>query len=134
MLRFTLRRQAQAWRSTAQRRTQSTKTDAIAPKKSARQEDQVPTPNNVPTLPLWQRLGPLTRAAEAFARAQRTRPYTTQLCSSIVIFFAGDIAAQNIGGREYDPARTGRTMVIAVISSIPSYKWYASVPPLPLGG
>lgn len=87
-------------------------------------EDQIPVANNVPTLPFWQRLGPLTRAAEAYARAQRARPYTTQLCSSLVIYLAADVSAQSISGTEYDPVRTGRALVIGAVVSIPSFKWY----------
>ena len=100
-----------------QRRWQSTK------KGPPRQEDQVPIANTVATLPLWQRLGPLTRLAEAYARAQRTRPYVTQLCSSLAIYLAADISAQRMSGKDYDPMRTGRSLLIGAISSIPSYKW-----------
>lgn len=88
-------------------------------------EGQIPVANNVPTLPFWQRLGPLTRTAQAYARAQRARPYTTQVCSSLVIYLAADISAQSISGAEYDPVRTGRSLVIGAIASIPSYKWWA---------
>ncbi|KAK0643293.1 Mpv17/PMP22 family protein [Cercophora newfieldiana] len=87
-------------------------------------EGQIPTPNNIPTLPFWQRLGPLTRAAEAYGRAQRKRPLTTQLCSSLVIYFCSDLSAQSMGGRDYDPTRTLRSLIIGGISSIPSYKWF----------
>lgn len=86
-------------------------------------EDQIPVANNVPPLPFWQRLGPLTRAAEAYARAQRARPYTTQVCSSLVIYLAADVSAQSMSGAEYDPVRSGRSLVIGAIASIPSYKW-----------
>lgn len=74
-----------------QRRAQSSKND---PKTNgaARKDDPIPTPNNVPTLPFWQRLGPLTRAAEAYARSQRKRPYMTQFCSSLVIYLFSDCA------------------------------------------
>ncbi|KAK3940328.1 putative mpv17 pmp22 family protein [Diplogelasinospora grovesii] len=105
-----------------QRRAQSSKSE---PSKTARPEEtQIPTPNNVPTLPFWQRLGPLTRAAEAYARAQRKRPLTTQFVSSLVIYFCADISAQNMNGKDYDPVRTGRSLIIGAISSIPSYKWF----------
>ncbi len=61
--------------------------------KGARQHEQIPTPNNVPTLNFWQRLGPLTRAAQAYARAQRKRPYTTQVCTSLLIYLCSDRAS-----------------------------------------
>jgi len=71
-------------------RAHSSSSKSDSPPKIPRAEGQIPTPNNVPTLPFWQRLGPLTRAAEAYARSQRKRPLTTQLCSSLVIYFASD--------------------------------------------
>lgn len=70
----------------------------------------------------------------------------TQLASSLVIYFFGDLVAQSIAapakedvrGKEdedhrgwvqswsedRDWARTGRALVIGGISSIPSYKWF----------
>ena len=109
-------------RTAHQRRWQSSKGEP-------RPEDQVPVANTVATLPLWQRLGPLTRLAEAYARAQRSRPYVTQLCSSLAIYLAADISAQHINGKDYDPMRTGRSLTIGAISSIPSYKWSVFSPP-----
>lgn len=84
----------------------------------------IPVPNTVATLPIWQRLGPLSRGFQAYGRSQRKRPYTTQFCSSLVIYFLGDLSAQNINGDEYDPKRTLRALIISAGSSIPSYKWY----------
>lgn len=84
----------------------------------------IPVPNTVPTLPLWQRLGPLSRAFRAYGRSQRKRPLTTQVISSLVVFSLGDLAAQKINGDKYDPARTGRALIIGGIASIPSYKWF----------
>ncbi len=88
----------------------------------------MPVPNTVATLPLWQRLGPLSWLAGAYARAQRARPYATQLCSSLVIYFCADLSAQRISGDDHDPVRTGRSLLIGAISSIPSYKWYVPFP------
>ena len=83
----------------------------------------IPVPNIVANLPIWQRLGPLSKGLQAYSRSQRKRPYTTQFCSSLVIYFLGDLSAQNISGDEYDPKRTMRALVISAFSSIPSYKW-----------
>ena len=83
----------------------------------------IPVPNIVANLPIWQRLGPLSKGFQAYSRSQRKRPYTTQFCSSLVIYFLGDLSAQNISGDEYDPKRTMRALVISAFSSIPSYKW-----------
>ncbi len=91
--------------------------------KVPRDEDPVPVPNTVATLPLWQRLGPLTRAAEAYARAQRRRPYVTQLCSTLVIYLCADISAQHISQKDYDAKRTGRSLAIGAIFAIPGYNW-----------
>ena len=88
-------------------------------------DDPIPLPSNVPPLPLWQRLGPLTWAADSYGRAQRRRPYVTQLCSALVIALCADLSVQrmNRGRAPYDPMRTLRSLVIGAISAIPGYKW-----------
>jgi len=83
----------------------------------------IPIPNTISPLPLWQRLGPLTVAFRAYGRSQRNRPYTTQVCSSIVIYFLGDFGAQSMADNDYDPMRALRSVIIGAISSIPSYRW-----------
>jgi hypothetical protein len=78
---------------------------------------------------------------------QQRRPYRTQLISSLVIYFIGDLVAQSIApadskephdmaddaaekgwvqewGDNRDWARTGRALIIGGLSSIPSYKWF----------
>lgn len=96
-------------------------------------------PSTVPPVPVaawWQRLGPLSGAASAYGRAQRRRPYVTQLCTSLAIYLAADLSAQRMAGRggsgngkededeaAYDPARTARSLVIGGLASIPGYKW-----------
>jgi hypothetical protein len=84
----------------------------------------IPVPATVANVPIWQRLGPLSRGFRAYGRSQRKRPYATQFCSSLVIYFLGDLSAQNINGDEYDPKRTLRALVISAGFSIPTYKWY----------
>ncbi|KAI9876248.1 MAG: hypothetical protein M1830_006941 [Pleopsidium flavum] len=84
----------------------------------------IPTSDTIALLPPWQRLGPLSKAFNAYGRSQRKRPYVTQLCSSLVIYLCGDVCAQNIGGDDYNPWRTVRNITIGGISSIPSYKWF----------
>ncbi|KAK4223020.1 hypothetical protein QBC38DRAFT_488622 [Podospora fimiseda] len=83
----------------------------------------VPAPNVVPKVSIFLKLGPLTRAFQAYGRAQRKRPYVTQLLTSLFIFTCGDLAAQSIGGKEYDPTRTARALIIGGTSSIPSFLW-----------
>jgi protein Mpv17 len=93
------------------------------PTKSTSAGSSIPVPNTVAQLPLWQRLGPLSRFFQAYGRSQRDRPYFTQFYSSLVIYFLGDLSAQSISDGGYDPLRTGRALIIGAGSSIPSYNW-----------
>lgn len=77
----------------------------------------------VSPVPLWQRLGPLTRAGEAYGRAQRKRPWATQIVSALVIYLVADISAQRIGGKDYVPERTARNLVIGGVSAVPNFLW-----------
>ncbi|KAK3294201.1 uncharacterized protein B0H64DRAFT_181702 [Chaetomium fimeti] len=125
--RTVLRRHIDVLKKLRQRRAHSTQDTSIKATKAptaGQQQGQIPTPNNVPTLNFWQRLGPLTRAAQAYARAQRKRPYVTQVCTSLAIYLCSDISAQSMGGRDYDPTRTARSLMIGSISAIPSYNWF----------
>lgn len=79
--------------------------------------------NVVAPLPIWQRLGPITRVAQAYARSQKKRPYVTQTISTIFIFFSADIVAQSMNDDEYDPVRTVRNVFIGAGTAIPAYKW-----------
>ncbi|KAL7938654.1 hypothetical protein V8C35DRAFT_288780 [Trichoderma chlorosporum] len=80
--------------------------------------------NAVAPLPLWQRLGPVTRVAQAYARSQQKRPYVTQTISTIFIFFSADLVAQSMNDDEYDPVRTARNVFIGAGTAIPAYKWF----------
>ncbi|KYK54069.1 hypothetical protein DCS_06025 [Drechmeria coniospora] len=74
--------------------------------------------------PAWRRrLGLVTSIVEAYGRAQRARPYRTQLVGAVFVYLAADLGAQHIGGREYDPIRTGRSLLIGLVAAIPYYKW-----------
>ena len=95
--------------------------------------------------------GPVGRLGRSYSRVQQRRPYTTQLCSSVVVYLCGDLSAQLLfptekpaqrqsetepstekkgeevdygGGSSYDPWRTMRHLTVGVGSSIPSYNWY----------
>ncbi|RYP53582.1 hypothetical protein DL768_001446 [Monosporascus sp. mg162] len=92
--------------------------------KEPKKEDPIPVQNTVDLLPFWQRLGPLTRAGQAYARAQRRRPWGTQVASTLVIYFCADLSAQHMSGNSYDPKRTLRSLIIGGASSIPSYTWF----------
>lgn len=93
---------------------------------SSKPENPIPVPNTVPAtdVPLWLRLGPLTRATQAYGRAQRKRPWVVQVCTSLTIFFLGDVSAQHMSGADYDVERTGRSMVIGGLISIPNFEWF----------
>ncbi|KAI1335803.1 hypothetical protein F5Y15DRAFT_223479 [Xylariaceae sp. FL0016] len=110
--------------SEAQSRTSKIHTDAKSAPKS---EDPIPVPSTVAPLPFWQRLGPLTRAGSAYARAQRRRPWATQFASSLVIYLLADQSAQRMAGTpwaEHDLKRTGRALTIGGLASIPGYLWF----------
>lgn len=84
----------------------------------------VPVPGAVAPLPIWQRLGPLTRGAEAYARAQRRRPWATQVATMLVIYLCADISAQQISGKdEHEYARTARSLTIGGVAAIPGHMW-----------
>ncbi len=74
-------------------------------------------------LPLLQRLGPFTRAANAYDDIQKRRPWATQLGASLCVYFCGDMLAQYIDGEGYDPSRTLRHLTIGAGASIPGYTW-----------
>ncbi|KAH7002343.1 Mpv17/PMP22 family protein [Ilyonectria destructans] len=113
----------------AQRRLQSSPSKAAGIiRDGAKAVDSTPVSTTasaaVAPLPLWQRLGPLTTAAQAYGRSQRARPYTTQFWSAVIIYLLADLSAQSIGGDEYDPVRTARSMAIGGMVAIPNYKWF----------
>lgn len=83
----------------------------------------IPVPNTVADVPVWRRLGLLSRGFEAYGRSQKKRPLTTQFFSAVVIFFLGDLSAQSITDEDYNANRSLRALVIGAGASIPSYKW-----------
>lgn len=83
-----------------------------------------PAPSPPPPPPFWQRLGPLTTAANAYARAQHRRPWATQFLTALVIYFLADLSAQSLSVDPYDPSRTARNLFIGGASAIPTYYWF----------
>lgn len=104
---------------------------------------------------LWSRVQtgvrPLTLPLRAYGRAQEARPYTTQIFSSLAIYFLGDLLSQYIehspvsdrgkDGQDgenpntqvseaetsqwhYDPYRSVRALIIGGTFSLPSYHWF----------
>ncbi|KAL7799226.1 hypothetical protein V8C37DRAFT_367043 [Trichoderma ceciliae] len=131
-----LRRQLQlAFRPRYQLRAQSSsspsssriedKISAQTPSSSSPTTASTTTQNAVAApLSLWQRLGPVTRVAEAYGQSQRKRPYVTQTISSMFIFFVADLGAQSMNDDDYDPVRTLRNIVIGAGTAIPAYRWF----------
>lgn len=81
-------------------------------------------PGTVAPLPIWQRLGPLTTGARAYARSQSKRPLATQFWTAVFIYACADLSAQYVGDEEYDVKRTGRSIVIGGVAALPTYKWF----------
>ncbi|MCJ1388846.1 Dihydroorotate dehydrogenase (quinone), mitochondrial [Xylographa bjoerkii] len=100
--------------SAAKARQKSSATPTVNANSTTDDAKTIPTPDTVSALPLWQRLGPLSTGFNTYAKAQRKRPYVTQFCTSLVIYFCGDLAAQKIGKEEYNPWRTVRNIIIGV--------------------
>ena len=87
------------------------------------QEKSISTAQTPPSKPLWERLGPLSKALGAYSRIQQRRPWATQFGTSLVVYLCGDLVAQEIDGDKYDPLRTLRHLTIGGLSSIPAYTW-----------
>lgn len=100
-----------------------TKSPATKADENPAKGTSIPVANTVANLPIWHRLGPLSRAFQAYGRSQRNHPLKTQFFSALVIFSLGDLSAQSINGDEYNPARTLRALIIGAGAAIPSYKW-----------
>lgn len=72
---------------------------------------------------LRQRFGSPYKLIEAYARAQKSRPYATQIGSLVLIWCCGDLLAQKLEEEDYNPWRTLRHMVTGAIFAVPGYKW-----------
>ena len=125
LYRACLRRQLQSLRAMRSTRHQQRRGHSSKPESDASSKE-IPTPNMVSTadVPFWLRLGPLTRAVQAYGRSQRKRPWVTQVATSLTIYFCADLSAQGIGGQDYDVERTWRSVIIGSIISIPNFEWY----------
>ena len=80
-------------------------------------------PKDTHSQPFWERLGPLSEAFGVYGRTQKKRPWTTQIGTSLLVYFCGDQVAQKIDGGPYSPWRTIRHLTIGGICSIPAYTW-----------
>ncbi|KAF4551465.1 Mpv17/PMP22-like protein 3 [Elsinoe fawcettii] len=109
------------------------------PGRSASTKPPPPPGRTIPG-PSWAWIEPLAQPFRAYGRAQTRSPYITQLSSSLVIYFCGDLSAQlvayhppttseslGVEARQdymYAPERGLRAMLIGGLSSIPSYHWF----------
>jgi hypothetical protein len=114
--------------SSVRRRSKADDTGSISKASKDIEKKTLPNSDSQKPLHLWQRLGPVTKAFYGYGRAQATRPYVTQVVTSVVIYFCGDLGAQKIGEDAYDPWRAARNMIIGAVVSIPAYRWYCSAP------
>ncbi|KAI0971402.1 hypothetical protein F4678DRAFT_432769 [Xylaria arbuscula] len=134
--------------STAQAQTHSESRITHRTTASPGPEVPIPVQSVVPPPPFWQRLGPLTRAAEAYGRTQRARPWATQVASTLIVYLCADFGAQWIAradqdevaaekgkgatddddakekARGHDWARTARSLAIGGTAAIPGYTWF----------
>jgi hypothetical protein len=114
--------------SSVRRRPKADETGSISKASKVIGKKTLPNSDSQKPLHLWQRLGPVTKAFNGYGRAQTTRPYLTQVITSVVIYSCGDLGAQKIGEDAYDPWRAARNMVIGAVVSIPAYNWYSPSP------
>ncbi|KAI0899553.1 hypothetical protein F4806DRAFT_492546 [Annulohypoxylon nitens] len=129
ILRAVFRRQLEQLRKTrlsrsAPRRFQSSNSGPKPSVSEAAKSSPAPAAASAQPVSIWLRLGPLTRAGQAYARSQRNRPWATQIGSALAIYFAADISAQRISGKEYVPERTLRNMAIGAVSAVPCFLWF----------
>ncbi|KAA6414939.1 MAG: mpv17 pmp22 family [Lasallia pustulata] len=124
--RLTLRRAARPQASSLTKRSKSSAVEKTSLESAgdATTGRTIPTPDTILQQPLWRRLGPVSKVFNAYGRAQKQRTYATQFCTSLVIYFCGDLSAQAIGGEDYNAWRTVRNVVIGGLCSIPSYNWF----------
>ncbi|KAF1356324.1 hypothetical protein BDV97DRAFT_279993, partial [Delphinella strobiligena] len=77
----------------------------------------------------WAWIEPLKTPFYAYGKMQHRSPLLTQLSSTLIIYFLGDLSAQLSESKSkdqipYEPARGLRALVIGAIISIPNYKWF----------
>lgn len=123
-------------KTSASSETTSSQLNPPKPPKPLKPENSKSIPEQAVSnrVPLLQRLGPVTRAVNAYDDVQKRRPLATQLCASLCVYFCGDMLAQYIDGESYDPLRTLRHLTIGAGAAIPGYTWYiyATRPPQPV--
>lgn len=127
--------------------TNTTYTKSTRPQASS----DASTTNTIPGAG-WAWIEPLKTPFYAYGKMQSRSPLLTQLSSTLIIYFLGDLSAQLVAGSgatktekqedgndgngntnkspptdgqiPYEPARGLRALVIGGIISIPNYKWF----------
>jgi len=113
-----------------QARHESTKSQQAPPNSSSgpNASSTHPKQRTIPG-PAWAWIDPFMRPLRAYGRMQSRSPLTTQLESTLIIYYLGDLCSQTVSSNgfldaEYEPIRGLRAMLIGSLSSIPSYKWF----------
>ena len=107
---------------------QSTQTSRNASNKPfSDNASQPPKQRTIPTA--WSWIDPFLRPFRAYGRMQQRSPLTTQLESTLIIYYLGDLCSQTVSSNvfidaQYEPIRGFRAMLIGSIASIPGYKWF----------
>ncbi|KAJ9648864.1 hypothetical protein H2201_001944 [Coniosporium apollinis] len=133
LLRRTLHQRFNPTRLTKRPKSTSSQQHASSPSSPA------PTPRTIPG-PIWLWLEPLASPFHAYGRMQNRSPYITQLFSTLIIYFLGDLSAQSFSRPQapastsnsrsegaldwYDPLRAVRALTIGGLAAIPGYHWF----------
>ncbi|KYG44829.1 hypothetical protein M433DRAFT_155185 [Acidomyces richmondensis BFW] len=77
----------------------------------------------------WAWIDSLSTPVRAYGAMQKRSPLLTQLESTMIIYYVGDLSAQAMQTdvfteAPYEPIRGLRALTIACIASIPAYKWF----------
>jgi len=77
----------------------------------------------------WAWIDSLSTPVRAYGAMQKRSPLLTQLESTMIIYYVGDLSAQTMQTdvfteAPYEPIRGLKALIIASIASIPAYKWF----------
>jgi hypothetical protein len=77
----------------------------------------------------WAWFEPIKVPFRTYSAMQKRSPLMTQLDTTLIIYFLGDLSAQSVQSSffseaKYEPIRAVRAMIIGGLMSIPGYKWF----------
>ncbi|KAK5137961.1 hypothetical protein LTR08_005758 [Meristemomyces frigidus] len=130
--RFTLRRLHQTVHRNISRqhqaRYESSKQSPNPARNGKTSANEAPKQRTIPG-PAWAWIEPLAIPLKAYGNMQKRSPILTQLESTLVVYWLGDLSAQLVQSgafkdAPYEPARGLRALFIGLTISIPSYKWF----------